>query len=130
MFDSLQAQLGAAIRRLRGTGAISEDNISDITREIRLALLAADVHLDVARELVARVREKAVGEAVLKSLSPEQQFVKIVHDELIAILGEAGELPLPATPPAVWMMVGLQGSGKTTSAAKLARWYRAERKRK
>ena len=130
MFESLQAQIGTAIRRLRGTGAISEDNISEVTREIRLALLAADVHLDVARELIARIREKAVGEAVLKSLSPEQQFVKIVHDELIAVLGEAGVIPEPAAPPAVWMMVGLQGSGKTTTAGKLARWYRAERKRK
>ena len=130
MFESLQAQLGTAIRRLRGTGAISEDNIGEITREIRLALLGADVHLDVVRELIARIREKAVGEAVLKSLSPEQQFVKIVHDELIAILGEAGVIPEPGTPPAVWMMVGLQGSGKTTTAGKLARYYRAERKRK
>ena len=111
MFESLQTQIGTAIRRLRGTGAISEDNISEVTREIRLALLAADVHLDVARELIARIREKAVGEAVLKSLSPEQQFVKIVHDELIAVLGEAGVIPEPAAPPAVWMMVGLQGSG-------------------
>jgi signal recognition particle subunit SRP54 len=127
MFQNLQDSLGAAIRKLRGTGAISEGNISDVTREIRMALLAADVHLDVVRDLIARIREKSLGADVLKSLSPEQQFVKIVHDELVAILGDAGKIPEASAPPTVWMMVGLQGSGKTTSAAKLARYYAAER---
>ncbi len=130
MFDSLQEKLGGALRRVRGTGAISEHNITDAVREIRMALLAADVHLDVVRELIGHVKEQALGEAVLKSLTPEQQFVKIVHDELVKILGEPGKLPESAQPPTVWMLAGLQGSGKTTTAAKLARFYKKERSKR
>ncbi len=128
MFDTLSDNLGNVFDRLRGRGALSEQDVRDAMREVRVALLEADVALPVARDFINRVTEKAVGSQVLKSVKPGQQVVKIVNDELIAMLGgedeNAGEgapLNLDVRPPAVVMMVGLQGSGKTTSTAKIAK---------
>jgi signal recognition particle subunit SRP54 len=121
MFEQLTARLTEAIERVAGRGRITEDNVRDTVRTIRMALLEADVALPVAKALVDRVRDRALGEEVARSLNPGQAFVKIVHDELVAVLG--GE-PSPLTPhghPAIVMLVGLQGAGKTTTAAKLAR---------
>ncbi len=128
MFEGLSDRLGRTLRDLRGVGRLTEDNIKDSLREVRMALLEADVALPVVREFVAHVKERAVGEEVTKSLTPGQALVKIVNDELVHVMGEANEeLDLNATPPAVVLMAGLQGSGKTTTVAKLARWLRERR---
>ncbi|MEN8174813.1 MAG: signal recognition particle protein [Pseudomonadota bacterium] len=131
MFQSLSERLGGALDRLKGRGRLSEDNIKDTLREVRMALLEADVALPVVRDFIDRVREQAAGEAVLKSLTPGQIFVKLVNDELVRVMGEANEgLDLAVQPPAVILMAGLQGSGKTTSAAKLARLLLERERRK
>lgn len=128
MFDSLTERLGRTLRELRGVGRLTEDNIKDTLREVRMALLEADVALPVVREFIARVKERAIGEEVMKSLTPGQALVKIVNDELVAVMGEANdELKLNVAPPAVVLMAGLQGAGKTTTVAKLARWLRERR---
>lgn len=130
MFESLSKRLTDALKRIRGQGRLTEDNIKDTLREVRMALLEADVALPVVREFVERVRVRAVGQEVMQSLTPGQALVKIVHDELVAVMGEANdELNLRVQPPAVILMAGLQGSGKTTTVAKLARWLK-ERKKK
>ena len=130
MFQNLTDRLSGTIKRLRGQGRLSEDNIRESLREVRMALLEADVALPVVKEFIEKVRERAVGQEVLQSLSPGQALVKIVNDELVSIMGEAcDELQLKVQPPAVVLMAGLQGSGKTTSTAKLARWLK-ERKKK
>ena len=124
MLDSLSTKLQAIFDRLGGRGRLSEDNIQEALREIRVALLEADVNFKVVRAFIDRVREKAVGQDVLKSLTPAHQVVKVVHDELIELLGGSGHRLSPAPhPPTVIMLIGLQGSGKTTTAAKLARMY-------
>ncbi len=124
MLDSLSTKLQAIFDRLGGRGRLSEDNIQEALREVRVALLEADVNFKVVRGFMERVREKAVGQDVLKSLTPAQQVVKVVHDELIELLGGSGHRLAPAShPPTVIMLIGLQGSGKTTTAAKLARMY-------
>jgi signal recognition particle subunit SRP54 len=124
MLDSLSTRLQSIFDRLGGRGRLSEDNIQEALREIRVALLEADVNFKVVRGFIDRVREKAVGQDVLKSLTPAQQVVKVVHDELIELLGGSGHRLAPAPhPPTVIMLIGLQGSGKTTTAAKLARMY-------
>ncbi|HET9639801.1 MAG TPA: signal recognition particle protein [Allosphingosinicella sp.] len=121
MFDSLSDRLGAVFDRLRGRGALTEADVRAAMREVRIALLEADVALPVVREFVDKATEQAVGQQVLRSVTPGQQVVKIVHDALVEMLGaEASELEIEVTPPAVVMMVGLQGSGKTTSTAKIA----------
>jgi len=121
MFDSLSERLGQTVRNLRGVGRLTDDNIKDSMREVRMALLEADVALPVVREFIGHVKEKALGENVLKSLTPGQALIKVVSDELTAIMGEENEsLNLSVTPPAVILMAGLQGAGKTTTAAKLA----------
>ena len=131
MFESLSDRLGRVVQNLRGQGRITEDNIKETLREVRMALLEADVALPVVREFVEQVRERALGEEVLKSLTPGQVLVKIVNDELVRVMGEANEgLNLAAQPPAVVLMAGLQGSGKTTSVAKLARFLREREKKK
>ncbi len=123
MFENLSQRLGGVIRNLRGQARLTEENIKDALREVRMALLEADVALPVVRGFVDRVRERAVGQEVLKSLSPGQALVKVVHDELVTTMGRANDaLDLAAQPPAVILMAGLQGSGKTTTSAKLARW--------
>jgi len=126
MFDTLSDRLNGVFDRLRGRGALSEQDVRDAMREVRVALLEADVALPVARDFITAVTEKAVGVSVLRSVTPGQQVVKIVNDELVAMLGgdgggEAAALNLDVRPPAVIMMVGLQGSGKTTSTAKIAK---------
>ncbi|MEA3063535.1 MAG: signal recognition particle subunit [Sphingomonadales bacterium] len=122
MFDSLSDRLAGVFDRLRGRGALSEADVRGAMREVRIALLEADVALPVVRDFVDKVTEQAVGQQVLKSVTPGQQVVKIVHDALVDMLGaDAAELHLEVTPPAVVMMVGLQGSGKTTTSAKIAK---------
>ena len=122
MFESLSDRLGGVFDRLRGRGALTEADVRAAMREVRVALLEADVALPVAREFVEKATEKAVGQNVLRSVTPGQQVVKIVSDALVEMLGaEASELELGVTPPAVIMMVGLQGSGKTTTTAKIAK---------
>src|SRR2546428_71728 len=124
MLDSLSTRLQSIFDRLGGHGRLTEENIQEALREIRVALLEADVNFKVVRTFIDRVREKAVGQDVLRSLTPAQQVVKVVHDELVELLGGSGHRLAPAPhPPTVIMLIGLQGSGKTTTAAKLARWY-------
>lgn len=121
MFDKLSQRLGDTFRNLSGRGVLTEKNISDAMREVRRALLEADVNFKVAKQFVADVTEKATGEKVLKSLTPGQQVVKIVNDQLVELLGETSErLALTGKPPHVILLLGLQGSGKTTTAARLA----------
>ncbi|AKH20266.1 signal recognition particle protein [Sedimenticola thiotaurini] len=130
MFDNLTERLGGVLNKLRGQGRLTEDNIKETMREIRMALLEADVALPVVREFVEQVKEKALGEEVMKSLTPGQVLIKIVNDELVRVMGDANEqLNLAAQPPAVILMAGLQGSGKTTSVAKLARWLKQSQKK-
>jgi signal recognition particle subunit SRP54 len=130
MFDTLSDRLGSVFDRLRGRGALTEADVRSAMREVRVALLEADVALPVARDFVDQVTEKAVGQEVLRSVTPGQMVVKYVHDALVETLGaETAELNLAVTPPAVIMMVGLQGSGKTTTTAKLAKRL-SERERK
>ena len=130
MFESLGNRLQNAIDKIKGYGKITEENISEVTREIRLALLEADVNYKVVKEFINNVKEKALGEEVAKSLNPGEQFVKIVKDELVELLGgNAEEINLKGN-PAVLMLVGLQGSGKTTTIAKLANLLRKKYKRK
>jgi signal recognition particle subunit SRP54 len=124
MFDSLSTRLQSVFDRLGSRGRLSEDNIQEALREVRVALLEADVNFKVVRGFIDRVKEKAVGHEVLKSLTPAQQVVKVVHDELVELLGGSGHRLAPsAHPPTIIMLIGLQGSGKTTTAAKLARLY-------
>ncbi|HET9075543.1 MAG TPA: signal recognition particle protein [Acidimicrobiales bacterium] len=125
MFESLTDRFDAVFSRLRGRGRLSEADVDEALREIRLALLQADVHLRVVRDFVTRVREQLVGIELSQSLSPSQQVVKVVHDELRNILGgETLRLTYAPRPPTVILLAGLQGSGKTTTAAKLAGWYK------
>jgi signal recognition particle subunit SRP54 len=122
MFESLSDRLSGVFDRLRGRGALNEADVRAAMREVRIALLEADVALPVVRDFVDRATEQAVGQQVLRSVTPGQQVVKIVHDALVEMLGaEASDLDVDVTPPAVVMMVGLQGSGKTTTTAKLAK---------
>ncbi len=131
MFENLSDRLGRVVKNLRGQGRITEDNIKDTLREVRMALLEADVALPVVKQFVEQIREKAVGEEVMKSLTPGQVLIKIVNDELVDMMGAANEsLNLAAQPPAVILMAGLQGSGKTTSVAKLSRLLKEKEKKK
>jgi signal recognition particle subunit SRP54 len=124
MFDSLSTRLQTVFDRLGSRGRLTEDNIQEALREVRVALLEADVNFKVVRGFIDRVKDKAVGHEVLKSLTPAQQVVKVVHDELVDLLGGSGHRLAPAShPPTIVMLIGLQGSGKTTTAAKLARLY-------
>ena len=130
MFESLSDRLSSAFRSLSGRAQLTEENIRDGLREVRLALLEADVNFKVVKEFVERVRERVLGQEVEKSLTPTQQLVKAVHDELVTLLGgETTELNLRGAQPGVIMMVGLQGSGKTTSAGKLANLLRKQKMR-
>jgi signal recognition particle subunit SRP54 len=127
MLDSLTSRLTGIFDRLRGYGRLTEENIQEALREVRVALLEADVNFKVVKGFVERIREKAVGRDVLQSLTPGQQVVKVVHDELVELLGGSGHrLAMASHPPTVIMLVGLQGSGKTTSAAKLARHFQKQ----
>jgi signal recognition particle subunit SRP54 len=124
MFENLTDKLQAVFRRLGKRGVLREADVDEVLREIRLALLEADVHYKVVKSFIARVRERAIGAEVTRSLSPAQQVVKIVHEELVNTLGEPGRLELKGPVPYVIMLVGLQGSGKTTTVAKLARYLK------
>lgn len=129
MFEGLSDKLKGVLKNVRGHGKLSESNIEDALRELRIALLEADVNFKVVKEFIASVKEKALGTEVLLSVTPGQQFTKIIHDELVAMLGgNAEELTLKGS-PAVIMLVGLQGSGKTTTTAKLARLLKAKGRR-
>lgn len=131
MFENLSDRLTKTLKNISGRGRLTEDNIKDTLREVRMALLEADVALPVIREFIAKVKESAVGQDVSKSLTPGQVFVKIVQKELEAAMGEVNEaLDLKATPPAVVLMAGLQGAGKTTSVAKLAKFLTEREKKK
>ncbi|KPL19784.1 MAG: signal recognition particle [candidate division Zixibacteria bacterium SM23_81] len=130
MFEELTQHLSGAFRTLRGLGKLSEKTVDEALRDIRRALLEADVNYQVAKDFVERVREKAVGQEVLKSVTPAQLVIKIVHDELVQLLGEtAATLNLAPLGPTVIMLVGLQGSGKTTVAGKLAKYLRSQGKK-
>jgi len=127
MFDSLSDRLQGITKRLRGKGRLSEADVDEVLAEIRTALLEADVNVGVVREVIARIREGAIGSSVSEALDPGQQIIKIVHAELIAMLGgETLKIAYASHPPTVVLMAGLQGSGKTTSAAKLARWFKSQ----
>ena len=127
VFESLSDRFEGIFTRLRGKGRLTEADVDEVLREIRVALLEADVNLGVARGFVNRVRERAVGEAVSAALNPAQQVIKVVHEELVNTLGgETIKLTYASKPPTVVLMAGLQGSGKTTNAAKLARWFKAQ----
>ncbi|MDD2337289.1 MAG: signal recognition particle protein [Geobacteraceae bacterium] len=130
MFDSLSDKLDQVFKKLRGHGVMSEENIKDALREVRLVLLEADVNFKVVKDFVDRVKGRAIGSDVLQSLSPGQQVIKIVHDELVSLMGggQDNSLNLAAKPPVAIMLVGLQGSGKTTSCGKLARYLKAQRR--
>lgn len=130
MFDALQDRFNDVFRKLRGRGRISEENIREVMRDVRTALLEADVHLDVVREFTRRVTEKAVGEEVIKTLKPDELMIKIVHDELVGLMGPIdSRIPWVAGGPTVILMAGLQGSGKTTTCAKLAKYCLARGKK-
>ena len=127
MFESLSDRLGSVVSKLRNRGRLSEADVDEILGEIRTALLEADVNVGVVRSVLARIRDKAVGVEVSKALDPAQQVVKIVHAELIGLLGgETLKITYASQPPTVVLMAGLQGSGKTTSAAKLASWFKKQ----
>ncbi len=130
MFENLSERLSHTVKKLRGQARLTDDNIKDTLREVRMALLEADVALPVVRDFVARVKERAVGQEVLSSLSPGQVLIKIVNDELVETMGQANEsLDLRAQPPAVILMAGLQGAGKTTTAGKLAKLLKGREKK-
>ncbi len=130
MFESLTDKLELTFKKLRGQGKITEKNVEDALREVRLALLEADVNFKVVKKFIDSVKTKALGQDVLLSLTPEQQFLKIVKEEIVSLLGdEAGELNLKVAPPVVILLVGLQGSGKTTTIAKLAGYLKKAKKR-
>src|SRR5512144_2368761 len=129
MFENLTNRLNQVFDQLRRRGKLSEADVDAAMREVRLALLEADVHYSVVKDFVARVKTRAVGVEVSKALNPGQQVIKIVHEELIATLGPAVRLNMAGPKPRVIMLVGLQGSGKTTGAGKLARLLRSQGER-
>ncbi|MER0203714.1 MAG: signal recognition particle protein [Nitrosomonas sp.] len=131
MFDNLTSRLSGVIKTLRGETRLTESNIQDALREIRLALLEADVALPVVKDFIASIKEKAIGHEVMSSLTPGQALVGVVYQELIAIMGgEKTDINLATVPPAVILMAGLQGAGKTTSSGKLAKWIMEHKKKK
>ena len=131
MFYNLTERLTQSLRNVTGTGTLTEDNIKDTLREVRMALLEADVALAVVKEFIERIRSQALGQEVMQALSPGQAFVKLVFDELVRTMGDANEvLNLAAAPPAVILLAGLQGAGKTTTVAKLARFLQERHKKK
>lgn len=126
-FENLSDRLQETIKRIRGKGKVSESDVNEMAREVRLALLEADVNFKVVKDFIAKIKERAIGQEVLKSLTPGQQVIKVVQDELTKLMGgEQSKLTLSPKPPTVIMMVGLQGAGKTTSAGKLANYVRKQ----
>lgn len=130
MFESLSEKLDVSFKKLRGHGRLTEDNVKDALRDVRMVLLEADVNFLVVKQFIKAVRERAMGQEVLQSLTPAQQFVKIVHEELVALMGGSlSPLDLASTPPVAILMVGLQGSGKTTTSGKLALYLKKKEKK-
>lgn len=130
MFSALTEKIDGVLKKLRGRGVLTEENVKEALKEVRLALLEADVNFKIVKDFIGRVQDKAIGQEVLRSLAPGQQVVKIVWEELRDLMGhEQAGLSLASLPPTVIMMVGLQGAGKTTSCAKLARWFKDQGKR-
>ena len=131
MFDTLTERLSGSLRKISGSGQLNEDNIKDTLREVRMALLEADVALPITRDFVKRVKEQALGQEVLKELAPGQAFVKIVYDELTEMMGSANQqLEMTGKPPVIYLLAGLQGAGKTTTAGKLAKYLQERHKKK
>jgi signal recognition particle subunit SRP54 len=131
MFDQLTEKLESTFKKLRGVGKLTEENIKEGTRELKLSLLEADVNFKVVKELIEKVKERALGADVMKSITPGQMFIKIFHEELVNALGEGDHsLNINVRPPAVILMAGLQGSGKTTTAAKLASMLKNKQKKR
>jgi len=131
MFDNLTDRLSSTLKKIKGQGRLTEDNIKDTLREVRMALLEADVALPVVTDFIERIKIGALGQEVQASLSPGQSLIKLVQAELVAVMGEANEkLNLNAVPPAIILMAGLQGAGKTTTVAKLGRWLKENQKKK
>src|SRR3954462_4669065 len=125
MFEKLTDKLQRAFKNLRGQGRLTEENIGEALREIRLALLEADVNFKVVKELIDHIQAKAVGQQVMTALSPGEQVIKILRDELVEVLGrDTAKLKFSSQPPTVVLMAGLQGSGKTTTSGKLAHWFK------
>lgn len=130
MFESLSDKLQGIFEKIRGKGRLTEDGVEEVLREVRMALLEADVNFRVVKEFTARVREQAIGEELVKSFTPDQQVIRIVRDELVNLLGgEPEPVKWAGRPPTIFMLCGLQGSGKTTTAAKLAKWVKAQGRR-
>ncbi|PID34142.1 MAG: signal recognition particle protein, partial [Thiotrichales bacterium] len=130
MFENLSGRLSGTVKKLRGQARLTDDNIKDALRDVRMALLEADVALPVVRDFISRVRERAVGQEVLNSLSPGQALIKVVNDELVETMGQANEsLDLSTQPPAVILMAGLQGAGKTTTVGKLTQFLKDKNKK-
>jgi signal recognition particle subunit SRP54 len=130
MFENLTERLGQTLKQIRGQARLSEDNISEAIRDVRRALLEADVALPVVQAFTEQVKKQALGQQVAQSLSPEQAFIKVVQKELIEVMGEASPISLNVPAPAVILMAGLQGAGKTTTVAKLARHLQTVEKKK
>ena len=131
MFENLSERLSASLKQISGKARLNENNISDALRDVRVALLEADVALPVVKDLIEQVRGKALGQAVMAALNPSEAFIKIVHEELVAVMGaEDNSLNLTTAPPAVILMAGLQGAGKTTTVAKLARLLKEQQKKR
>ena len=131
MFENLTEKITGIFDKLKGKGIIDETSLNEALREIRIALLESDVSIQVAKDFIEKVRTKALGKEIVKSVSPSQMVVKIVNDELTDLLGsESYEVNLKSKPPAIILMVGLQGSGKTTTSAKLAKWIEKNKSKK
>jgi signal recognition particle subunit SRP54 len=131
MFDNLTDRLSSTLKKLKGQGRLTEDNIKETLREVRMALLEADVALPVVTDFIERVKAGSLGQEVQLSLSPGQAMIKLVQSELVKVMGEANEsLNLKAIPPAIILLAGLQGAGKTTTVAKLGRWLQETQKKK
>ncbi len=131
MFENLSERLSASLKQISGKARLNESNISDALRDVRVALLEADVALPVVKEFIEQVRRKALGQAVMAALNPSEAFIKIVHEELVAVMGaEDNSLDLATAPPAIILMAGLQGAGKTTTVAKLARLLKEQQKKR
>ena len=128
MFDKLSSRLAGVVESLRGRGRLTEENIGDTLRQVRMALLEADVALPVVKDFIDGVKAKVIGQEVQKSLTPGQALIKIIHDELVRVMGEGVRpLNLRVQPPAIILLAGLQGAGKTTTAAKIALWLQDPR---
>ena len=131
VFDKLSARLASVVEGLRGRGRLTEENISDTLRQVRMALLEADVALPVVKTFIDGVKAQVVGQEIHKSLTPGQALIKVIHDELVRVMGEGVRpLNLRAQPPAIVLLAGLQGAGKTTTAAKIALWLKTREKKR